>query len=104
MVPINEELVATIAAVVEAVLHRRGIVPTESSAQLDQPDHAPRPEPLWDVDDVVTRLKLSGRSSVYELCRRRARDPLPALRCGKALKFSRPDVEAWISRQRVHAD
>lgn len=58
---------------------------------------------------VATLLVLLDRdghpnvAAVYELTRKRARDPLPGLRIGKRLRFRRGDLLAWIDRQRVHA-
>lgn len=63
-------------------------------------------EPLLPPEGVATMLTLiSGNkpnvAAVYELTRTRARDPLPALRVGKYLRFRRSEVLAWLERQRV---
>ena len=39
------------------------------------------------------------REKTRERARLRDRDPLPTIRLGKYVRFSRPAVEAWIARQ-----
>lgn len=55
------------------------------------------------ADEVASLLKIS-RWHVYELARERTKsgdlrkDPLPCIRLGKAVRFRRSDVEAWIEK------
>lgn len=58
-------------------------------------------EPLLTARDVAELLRLP-RSTVYELGRRQ-HDPLPSLRLGRAARYERREVEAWLARQRMAA-
>jgi predicted DNA-binding transcriptional regulator AlpA len=58
----------------------------------------PLAEPLLKPEDVARLLRMP-RSSVYEL-HRRQRDPLPCLRLGRAVRYERRELEAWLARQR----
>ncbi len=49
--------------------------------------------------DEVAGLLAVPRSSVYEYARR-ARDPLPAVRIGRHVRFVRGELDAWIVAQR----
>ncbi len=55
-------------------------------------------EPLMTADAVAALLAVP-RSSVYEYARRQ-RNPLPAVRIGRHLRFLRVDVERWVTEQR----
>jgi excisionase family DNA binding protein len=52
-------------------------------------------EPLLTADQV-SRLLGIPRSSVYEYARR-ARDPLPAVRIGRHVRFHRSALERWLA-------
>jgi excisionase family DNA binding protein len=54
-------------------------------------------EPLLGADEVATLLAIP-RSSVYEYARRR-KDPLPAIRIGRHVRFSRSDLERWLAHE-----
>jgi excisionase family DNA binding protein len=55
------------------------------------------------VDELAAMLKIN-RSQVYELAKERTRSgelrehPLPSLRLGRAVRFRKSDVEAWIEK------
>jgi excisionase family DNA binding protein len=51
-------------------------------------------EPLLTADEVSQLLGIP-RSSVYGYARR-ARDPLPAVRVGRHVRFQRTAVERWL--------
>jgi excisionase family DNA binding protein len=53
------------------------------------------PEPLMTGEEVAERLKIKA-STVYELTRRRTRQPLPFFKVGKYLRFRWSDVEKWL--------
>jgi hypothetical protein len=60
------------------------------------------PDPI-DAADILTPAELSKRlklplSWIYEKSRKRGEhdNPLPTLRCGRYLRFSWPDVVAWM--------
>ena len=48
------------------------------------------------VDEVAALLKVKP-SFVHEKCRRRAKNPLPAHKVGKYLRFRRSEVESWFN-------
>jgi excisionase family DNA binding protein len=48
--------------------------------------------------EVAERLKIKP-STVYELTRSRCRNPLPAHRAGKVLRFNWAEVVAWFLQQ-----
>jgi len=48
-------------------------------------------------EDVAALLRVSP-SWVHEKCRNRSRDPLPAHRIGRYLRFSRSEVLDWFAR------
>jgi excisionase family DNA binding protein len=52
-------------------------------------------EPLLTAEEVAERLKIKA-STVYELTRRRSRQPLPFLKIGKYLRFRWSEVEKWL--------
>ncbi len=54
--------------------------------------------PLLKADDVAVLLGVP-RSRVYEYARRE-RDPLPAVRIGRHLRFRRDELVTWVSAQR----
>lgn len=61
---------------------------------------APRLEPgdILTPEQLAERLQV-GVNWVYEKSRARGnhnRNPLPVLRCGRYLRFSWPDVCAWL--------
>jgi len=53
------------------------------------------PSNILTLDEVAARLKVSRRI-VYEQTRRRCPNPIPVLRCGRALRFNWLDVSAWL--------
>lgn len=59
---------------------------------------------LLTADEVATMLKISTWQ-VYDLAKQRSRtgevrkDPLPTIRLGSLMRFSREDVEAWLTKQ-----
>ena len=59
-----------------------------------------RPEDILTVEELSRRLKV-GKAWVYEKSRARGQfdgESLPVLRVGKYLRFSWPDVCAWLRR------
>ena len=68
------------------------VQPVEPSAR------ASLAEPLLTADDVAGLLGVK-RSTVYELTRS---GRLPAVKVGRAIRFLRPDLEAWLDHQRTH--
>jgi hypothetical protein len=56
-----------------------------------------RPEDILTPQELSERLKLPV-SWIYEKCRTGGGhgNPLPVLRCGRYLRFSWPDVVAWM--------
>lgn len=65
-------------------------------------ERVPLDEPLLKPEDVARLLRLP-KSTVYELARREL-DPIPCLRLGRAVRYERHEVEAWLARQRAGAD
>ena len=55
------------------------------------------------VDEVAAWLKISKRH-VYELCQQRTQSgdvrehPIPCIRLGKSVRFSKAAVEEWLQR------
>jgi excisionase family DNA binding protein len=68
-----------------------------SLAAQDEPPHPPiQLQPLLiDVDTVAVVLSM-GRTKIYELI---AREELPVLRFGKAVRVYLPELQAWIVRR-----
>lgn len=69
------------------------------------PKLATMPNPRLDPSDILTPEQLAARlqvskSWVFEQTRNRAKvrnkNPLPCIRLGKYLRFSWPDVCAWL--------
>jgi len=56
-------------------------------------------EELMTVDEIAALLKVPV-SWVYERCRRRGIDKIPHLKLGKYLRFSVPEVRAWMEQLR----
>jgi excisionase family DNA binding protein len=54
-------------------------------------------EPLLTAEQVAALLGVP-RTSVYEYARR-SRDPLPAVRVGRHVRFRRTAVEHWLARR-----
>jgi excisionase family DNA binding protein len=60
------------------------------------------------VNDLATMLKISKRT-VCELTTKRTRsgdlreNPLPVIRIGRAVRFRRSDIDAWIEKLVVQA-
>ena len=57
--------------------------------------------PLLTPEQVAAILQLgedpeSGLSKIYSLTRARSKRRLPAVRCGKLLRFTESAVQAWI--------
>lgn len=56
---------------------------------------------IMTIDELAAYLKM-GRSSVYEMTRKRAQvrhpNPLPVCRIGGHIRFRKSDVDAWIAR------
>jgi hypothetical protein len=70
---------------------------------VQQPSQAMRLEPgdILTPEQLAERLQV-GVNWVYEKSRARGkhnRDALPVLRCGRYLRFSWPDVCAWLRSQ-----
>ncbi len=53
-------------------------------------------EPLLTPDDAASLLRIK-RSTVYELART---GRIPVFKVGRALRFLRTDLEAWLDQQR----
>jgi excisionase family DNA binding protein len=60
------------------------------------------PENILTLAEVSSRLKVSERWT-YEKTRRRCRNPLPAIRIGRFLRFNWIDVSAWLTQQSTFA-
>jgi len=104
---LDDDVVEAIASVVQLILERNGIAPqpvspaVETHARaLGATEHCEF-EQLMDIDEVAQWLRKPSRSSIYELCRSRSRDPLPSIRCGRRLLFATRSVAAWLDRQRT---
>ncbi len=54
---------------------------------------------LLTVEDVARKLQVP-RSWIYARTCPGARDRIPHVRCGKYLRFSWPEVEAWLLADR----
>ena len=50
-------------------------------------------------EDIEKTLQVP-RSFVYEHCRKGAKDPLPAFRFGKHLRFKESEFLKWVERHR----
>jgi len=53
------------------------------------------PADILTPDELAARLKTS-RGWVFEMTRRRQRNPIPHYKVGKYLRFHWPDVCAWM--------
>jgi excisionase family DNA binding protein len=53
--------------------------------------------PLMKADEVADLLRVS-RDTIFELARRQT-DPLPSVKVGRARRFIRARVEAWLVAQ-----
>jgi excisionase family DNA binding protein len=60
------------------------------------------PEPILTLEQVAERLQMKP-STVRELIRKRNRNPLPALKAGKFLRFKWSMVEQWLDDSRGRA-
>jgi excisionase family DNA binding protein len=60
------------------------------------------PEPILTLEQVAERLQMKP-STVRELIRKRNRNPLPALKAGKFLRFKWSMVERWLDDSRGRA-
>jgi excisionase family DNA binding protein len=58
------------------------------------------PTQILTMAEVAGRLKVSKRW-VYEKCRHRCQNPLPAIRIGRYLRFDWGDVSAWLCQQKT---
>jgi excisionase family DNA binding protein len=56
--------------------------------------------PLLKAEEVAELLQVS-RETVFELARR-SRDPLPSVKVGRARRFVRAGVEAWLLSNTSH--
>ena len=56
-------------------------------------------EPLLDANDAARLLKVP-RSTLYELVRSRG---LPHIRVGRALRFTKANLNEWVIRHSYHA-
>jgi excisionase family DNA binding protein len=56
------------------------------------------PTEILTPEQLAERLQVSPRW-IYEKCRRRCDNPLPALRPGRYLRFVWSDVSAWLRSQ-----
>ena len=74
-----------------------------STANATTPQAAPvlvDPIQILTMAEVAIRLKVSKRW-VYEKTRDRCRNPLPAIRIGRYLRFDWGDVSAWLCQQKT---
>jgi excisionase family DNA binding protein len=62
----------------------------------------PNPQSILTGEQVATQLQISP-DTVYELTRRRCRNPLPFIKVGKYLRFRWSDVERWLDDGKVAA-
>lgn len=58
------------------------------------------PSDILTPDELAARLKVR-RSWVYEKMRPRSRNPLPAIKLGRYLRFNWPSVCEWLQAQSV---
>jgi hypothetical protein len=59
----------------------------------------PSDDVVWTPDDVAAFLKLANSDAVYELTRKRSKNPLPSRRVGKQIRFSKTEVMAWFYKK-----
>ena len=59
----------------------------------------PSDDELLTVEEVAQLLKVPA-SWVYEHCRERGSDPLPHVKLGKYLRFSRSDLTRYLEKLR----
>lgn len=57
------------------------------------------PADILTPDELAERLKVK-RSWVFEMTRKRQRNPIPHYKVGKYLRFSWPDVCEWLESTR----
>ncbi len=62
----------------------------------DAPRNERQLEPLWTLDQVAERLSTTPRH-IRELVFRRA---IPSVRIGRLVRFSPPEIEAWLEASR----
>jgi excisionase family DNA binding protein len=65
------------------------------TAEAAQGTTAQEFEPILTLEEMAAKLKLQP-SQLYELTRKRCRNPLPYLKCGKWLRFRLSDVDTWL--------
>jgi excisionase family DNA binding protein len=56
------------------------------------------PEKILTPEEAANWLRLRV-SQLYELTRKRCARPLPALRCGKQLRFKLSELDSWLERK-----
>jgi excisionase family DNA binding protein len=61
------------------------------------------PSDILTPEELAARLKVR-RTWVYEKMRRRSRNPLPAIKLGRFLRFNWPSVCEWLHAQSVGTD
>jgi hypothetical protein len=67
---------------------------------------SPLDDPLWTPERIAAALELyeldgvtPDVAAVYELTRKRARDPLPVLKIGKRMRVRRSAFVEWLERR-----
>lgn len=60
----------------------------------------PKPEDILTPEQLASRLQVPLKW-IYQHTERRLSKPLPALRCGRFLRFSWPEVVAWLRSNSV---
>ncbi|MEO6026654.1 MAG: hypothetical protein ABIR79_07310 [Candidatus Binatia bacterium] len=56
-------------------------------------------DPLLTPELITLALSLPNVAAVYELTRKRTRDPLPAFLVGKYLRVRRSQFRSWVDRR-----
>jgi excisionase family DNA binding protein len=56
------------------------------------------PEKILTPEEAASWLRLRPEQ-LYELTRKRCSRPLPALRCGKQLRFRLSEIDAWLTQK-----
>ena len=59
----------------------------------------PAPDRLLDVQEAAALLNVP-QSWIYQHVRTRARNQLPHIKLGKYLRFSEPEINAWLRQLR----
>ncbi len=72
-------------------MHSTGFMDIEGQSTMSEPQLLT--EPLLDASEAARLLRVP-RSTLYELVRSRG---LPHIKVGRALRFTRADLAAWIA-------